>query len=240
MNKADCPSCRGPMFRQSFAHRTHGVVELDICFACQGIWFDQWESPQIAPGGIIDLFRLIHAHRDDPRQTLRDTLNCPHCQNQLLHARDRVKSGPFNYYRCLERHGRFTAFAQFMIEKGFVRQLNGSEIKQLQARLGTVSCSSCGAPLDIRHDTACSHCRSPITILDPDAVEKALANYSQAEVKRAEPDRAAQLDALAEVIMASDKLESTLRRTGKGPGLARPSATHIDNETDLLSRLFGD
>lgn len=40
--------------------------------------------------------------------------------------------------------------------------------------------------------------------------------------------------------MASDKLESALRRAGKRRSLASPSATHIDNETDLVSRLFGD
>ena len=49
--------------------------------------------------------------------------------------------------------------------------------KALAARIGTVHCSSCGAPVDIRADDSCPHCSSPITILDPEAVEKALADY---------------------------------------------------------------
>ena len=29
--------------------RDTGFVELDLCFPCQGIWFDEFESYQISP-----------------------------------------------------------------------------------------------------------------------------------------------------------------------------------------------
>jgi hypothetical protein len=35
--------------------------------ACQAIWFDQYESAQLTPSAVIDLFRRIHDHRDDAR-----------------------------------------------------------------------------------------------------------------------------------------------------------------------------
>jgi hypothetical protein len=199
------------MERHHFARKLHGAekeLELDLCFACQGIWFDEWESLQMAPGGVVELFKLIHAHRAAQRLPLGDSLQCPQCSEPLLHAFDRVKSGSFNYHRCLQQHGRFTTFAQFMIEKGFVRQLTGAEIGQLRERVSVIRCSSCGAPVDIRRDPACGHCRSPLAILDPGAIEQALASYHQAEVKRTTRSP----DALADVVIMGERETSRRQR----------------------------
>jgi hypothetical protein len=205
---ARCPSCRQPMLAKKFPRNTQGEVELDFCFACQGIWFDEYESVQIAPGGVIDLFKLLHEHRDEPRQPLAEPLACPRCNEKLLHGLDVAKhGGQFNYHRCLQKHGRFITFAQFMTEKGFVRQLNPMEIKELAARVGTINCTGCGAPVDIRKDHACSHCRAPIAVLDPAAVEQALARYQTAEVKRAAP---ADVEMMADAILLREREKSPL------------------------------
>lgn len=196
-----CPSCRFPMTSLGLAARLAGAVEIDLCFSCQGIWFDGSESTQISPGGIVELFKLIHDHRDHQRHPLGADLRCPRCEGRLVGSLDIVKSGRFNYHRCSNGHGRFVAFAQFMIEKGFVRQLNGAEIIALKARIGVVHCTSCGAPVDIRKDSACTYCQSPIAILDSQAVEKALASYHQAEVKRTTLDP----EALADAILAAER-----------------------------------
>ncbi|HJW24244.1 MAG TPA: zf-TFIIB domain-containing protein [Rhodocyclaceae bacterium] len=203
-----CPSCRHPMRASRFERRPLGTVELDLCFSCQGIWFDEFESVQITPGGVIELFKLIHEHRDDQRLPLRDVLQCPRCDEPLLHGLDVAKGGRFNYHRCLQRHGRFTTFSQLMIEKGFVRQLSPREIDELKARVQVVRCASCGAPVDISQDNACGHCRSPISILDPEAVEQALASYHQAEVKRTTPNP----EALADAILLAEKDRSRRQR----------------------------
>ena len=185
--QTNCPSCRVPMVRVDFPRKIRGEVELDLCFSCQGIWFDEFESLQLAPQGVITLFKLLHQHRDDQRLPLAVRLLCPRCAEPMVPSQDRVKSGVFNYLRCLQQHGRFITFGQFMIEKGFVRQLLGHEIKELAAQIGTVRCTGCGAPVDIRHDSACTHCRAPIAILDPAAVEQALARYEQSALKAAAP-----------------------------------------------------
>lgn len=192
------------MTRLDLPKRTMGTLTLDLCFPCQGIWFDSFESVQITPGGIIDLFKLIHTHRDDPRQPHASSLNCPRCQDKLIAGLDVVPSGRFTYHRCLQNHGRFTAFAQFMIEKGFVRQLNPAEIKALAARIGTIHCTGCGSPVDIRTESSCSHCASPISILDPEAVEKALANYQNKENQSQQRDP----ELLADAILANEKQRS--------------------------------
>jgi DNA-directed RNA polymerase subunit RPC12/RpoP len=202
------------MQAQRFPRKLNGDVELDLCFSCQGVWFDDYESLQLAPAGVIDLFRLIHEHRDDQRLPLANPLHCPRCGERLIHSQDRVKSGVFNYQRC-GQHGRFITFAQFMIEKGFVRQLTGAEIRELSVRIGAVRCTGCGAPVDIRQDSACTHCRAPIAILDAEAVDTALAGYQQAAMKRP----AAMAPALlAETIMLRER-ERSQRQRERGSAL---------------------
>ena len=191
-----------------FPRKLAGEVELDLCFACQGIWFDDYESLHLAPAGVIDLFKLIHERRDDQRLPLASPLRCPRCNEQLIHSQDRVKSGLFNYQRC-GQHGRFISFAQFMIEKGFVRQLSGAEIREISARIAVVRCTGCGAPVDIRKQSACGHCRAPIAILDPQAVEQALAGYHRAAVKQAAPTDPA---ALAEAVLLTERERSRRQR----------------------------
>ena len=192
----------------------HGEVVLDLCFHCQGIWFDEFESAQITPGGIIDFFKLLHEHQDDQRTPLRDPLKCPRCNERLLHGLDVAKhGGKFNYHRCLQKHGRFTTFAQFMIEKGFVRQLNPAEIDELSAKVGIIRCMGCGAPVDIRKDHACGHCRAPITILDSGAVEQALSRYQHAEVRRTTRD----VELLGDAIVMREREKLRLKRMKQEP-----------------------
>lgn len=209
-----CPSCRAPMSTQRFARKLGGEVALELCFRCQGIWFDDYESPQLAPGGVIDLFKLIHEHRDDQRLPLASPLRCPRCNEQLIQSQDRVKSGLFNYQRC-GQHGRFITFAQFMIEKGFVRQLTGAQIKAISVRIAVVRCTGCGAPVDIRKQSACNHCRAPIAILDAQAVEQALAGYHRATVKQAAPADPA---LLADALLLTER-ERSRRQRERGSAL---------------------
>jgi len=210
------------MAKQRFERTLGGEVVLDLCFACQGIWFDGYESLQITPGGIVELFRLIHEHRDEPRQPLADPLRCPRCDERLLHGQDLAKpGGRFNYHRCLQQHGRFITFAQFMIEKGFVRQLTAAEIGTLAARVGTVRCTGCGAPVDIRTEAVCSHCAAPIAILDQDAVETALAGYHTKEVANNRCDPEAMAEALLEI------------ERQKNPRLGRKSSSNLGLDLEV-------
>jgi hypothetical protein len=200
------------MTAERFQRKLGGEVELDLCFACQGIWFDEYESLQLAPAGVIGLFRLIHQHRDDLRLPLASPLRCPRCHERLIYSQDRVKSGLFNYQRC-GQHGRFITFSQFMIEKGFVRQLTGAEIAELKVRIGVVRCTGCGAPVDIRKDSVCDHCHAPIAILDEQAVEKALAGYEEAALRQVPPHAPA---LLAEAILSSERERNQRQRERQG------------------------
>lgn len=227
MKPTPCPSCRQTMSKHRFERLHHGEVILDLCFTCQGIWFDDFESVQITPGGIIELFKLLHEHRDDQRAPLRDPFHCPRCREKLLHGLDHAKhGGQFNYHRCLQKHGRFTSFGQFMIEKGFVRQLAAAEIAALATRVGTIRCDGCGAPVDIRRDHACTHCKAPISILDTEAVEQALARYQHAETKRTTVN----VEALGDAIVMREREKSRQSRLKR-----EPENANLADVIDLVS-----
>jgi hypothetical protein len=69
--------------------------------------------------------------------------------------------------------------------------------------------------VDIRQDSACTHCRAPIAILDAEAVDTALAGYQQAAMKRP----AAMAPALlAETIMLRER-ERSQRQRERGSAL---------------------
>lgn len=161
-----------------------GTVEIDFCFGCQGIWFDQMENLRLAPEAVAAVFKQMHQHVDAPRRPLAEALRCPQCRGRLTQGFDIVRSGRYITHRCENRHGRFSSFASFMIEKGFVRQLTKPEIADIAQRIGVIHCSSCGAPVDLRKEDACSHCRSALSLLDPQAVEKALQSYAHAPTRR--------------------------------------------------------
>jgi len=167
------------MTKQALPTSAGGVVQLDLCFTCRGIWFDHQENLKLSAQAVLTLFRQLHAHRMDAAQALPHALSCPRCNDALVQGFDVVKSGRYITHRCTQRHGRFSTFAAFMIEKGFVRQLTPVEVQDIAQRLEVINCSNCGAPVDLRQSHVCPHCRTALSLLDPMAVERALQGLNQ-------------------------------------------------------------
>jgi hypothetical protein len=188
------------MHHEHFERMTGGQMQIDLCYACSVIWFDNTESLQLAPGGVIALFKSIHEHATEARHALPSRLPCPRCKLPLRLTNDMVKSGQISYYRCLRQHGRLSTFLHFLREKRFVRDLNAAEINAIRGKLAEVRCSGCGAPVDITHQTVCGYCRAPLSVLDADAVEKALKDYAGEHQRRNDPARIAA--ALSEALVA--------------------------------------
>ncbi|MBL8391094.1 MAG: zf-TFIIB domain-containing protein [Candidatus Accumulibacter sp.] len=206
-----CPSCQTVMSVHRFKRQLGGEISLDICFACQGIWFDEHESAQLAAAGVLDLFRLLHEHQADRRQPWPAVLRCPRCRESLLNCLDSTRAGRFTYSRCPQRHGRYSAFSAFMIEKGFVRQLSGAEVAELARKVCSIRCSSCGAPVDITREHVCNHCRSPIVILDPEAVRTALDDFGS----KARRQETVNPHAVADALIANERERSLRPRPGR-------------------------
>jgi len=208
-----------------------GAVEIDFCFGCHGIWFDHLENLKLAPEAIATVFKEMHRHRDQARTPLAGQLACPQCRSTLRQGFDLVRSGRYITHRCESRHGRFSSFASFMIEKGFVRQLTPVEIAGIAAKVGVIHCSSCGAPVDLRREDACSHCRSALSLLDPQAVERALQTYAHAAAKPA-PGSPEQI---ADAIVALAREQSRVQREQRAQREAPKPAPAGLFAVDLLS-----
>ena len=207
-----------------------GTVEVDLCFDCRALWFDPYESTQLTPGAVMELFELIHAHRDQPPRALAAECRCPRCKQRLKLTQDLQRGNRISYYRCPEGHGRLTTFVQFLREKSFVRSLNAAEVERLRANVKQVRCSSCGAPVDVTRDAQCGYCRSPIAILDADAVRRTLEELGAAERKRHVVDPAAEIDAL----LAGKRVERNLAAFDR----AREWPWQLDLVSDALDLLM--
>jgi Zn-finger nucleic acid-binding protein len=199
-----CPSCRQPTDIRRFAANGGGTLELDLCFACQGMWFDPQENTRLAPAAVLELFELLHDHGGDAHHPLSERLQCPRCSKALVKGYDVAQGGRYVTYRCAARHGRFSTFGSFMVEKGFVRHLSKVEIEALAERVGTIACTSCGGTVDIRNDHACPYCRSALSLLDSQAVDKALARHGRAAQRTAPADERSP-DALADALVALER-----------------------------------
>lgn len=207
------------------------TVELDLCFQCQGMWFDPQENLKLSPAAVADLFRLLNEKRDAARQPLSTPLQCSRCTGTLTQGFDVVRSGRYITYRCAKGHGRFSAFSSFMIEKGFVRMLTRPEIEDIAKRVAVIHCNSCGAPVDIRKDSACPHCRSAFSLIDPAAVEQALQGYANAAKAASAPAKVT--DVADALIMLERDRQRALRAEQAQSG--RMLSAEASTSVDLLS-----
>jgi len=173
------------MRRQSFSSRsvTGRGVDLDICYDCQGIWFDPFESAQLSPAAVLEIFEAIRKQVTPPRP-LAVTCTCPTCHRGLALTHDFERTNRLTYFRCPAGHGRFTPFMQFLREKNFVRTLSPTEVNRLRAVVAQVRCSSCGAPIDLGRDAECRYCHAQLSILDADAVSHTVAELKVASSAR--------------------------------------------------------
>ncbi len=189
-----CASCRAPMTTLRLDGHYGTGVDLDLCQICHGIWFDERESLRLTPGATLRLFQTIHDGRGAKRRTLADRLQCPRCDLRLLPTHDRQRATPFRYWRCARAHGRFITFFDFLREKEFVRPLTAAQIAELRSQVRSVNCSNCGGPIDLQTASACSYCRTPLSMLDFVQVERMVAALGEAEAKRVAAERLGPVD----------------------------------------------
>lgn len=229
---SQCPSCRGGMTVHT-AERLYGrSIAIDICHGCDGIWFDGQELLQLAPPATLSLLSEVAREDASARIPLAPALACPRCQGRLLETHDRQRNTPFIYFRCPQGHGKFLTFYQFLRAKNFVRPLGEQEIADLRRGLKQVNCVNCGAPVNIEREAVCAFCRTPLAILDPDQVRKALA-----ELKAAQPsevERQALPLALAHERLRADRAFAEADATADRPGLFD---LQIDAADSLVSGL---
>ncbi len=183
-----CPACKGPMTTEHYAGHYGRQVELDACHACNTMWFDKMENLALSAGGVIALLRSMQQRADHDRQPLPDALHCPRCGGVLRAERRRTKDIQYTVQACRQGHGHFITFYELLREKDCIRPLKGDKLKELRKQVSVVSCSSCGAPIDLHKTVACTHCGAPLAMLDPEALAETLDRLDQEDDRQRNPD----------------------------------------------------
>ena len=155
-------------------------IEVDACKSCRLLWFDTWESTNLAPRGVLGLFQYIGGATGLPSTSIESHFNCIRCRIRLDPTRDLQRTTPFTYWRCSMGHGKLITFHQFLREKNFIRTPSPPELAKLRETIRQISCSQCGAPIDLAKDNACSHCAAPIAMIDPEGVARQVKELSEA------------------------------------------------------------
>ena len=184
----DCPGCEQPMQTRRLDAHYGRAVDLDLCHGCGLIWFDSRESIALTPGAVLRLFTALDEHHEQRHPLQREAMYCPRCRRGLKATVDRQRNTQFAYWRCPADHGRLTTFFDFLREKDFVRPLSPERLADLRGHARSVNCSACGAPVDLARESACGHCCSPLSMLDPDRVQAVVRELQRAEARRTTVD----------------------------------------------------
>lgn len=191
-------------------HATPAPVSavVDSCASCRLFWFDTKESLRLTPRAVLDLFRTVSEADQTPLRPLRDTFGCPRCRRALALVHDTQRGTRFTYWRCAHDGGKLETYHQFLREKDFIRAPNPAELAQLRATVRQVSCSQCGAPIDLTRDTACGHCRAPLALIDPTGIAATAQELQRAAALPAKSGLAPeQVEAVLQIGAAAERAQ---------------------------------
>jgi hypothetical protein len=160
------------------------TIAVDLCAACRVIWFDHLKDLQLAPSATLSLFGVISTPSAAAQAPLPGVLRCPRCAARLALTHDMQRATRFQYFQCQAGHGRLITFVDFLREKDFVRPLTPAQIDELRQSVRIVNCGNCGAPIDLTKDSACAHCGSAVSILDPAQMGRTIAQLQSAAAGR--------------------------------------------------------
>jgi len=153
------------MAEQRLAGHYGREVLVDRCGPCRLVWFDTLESVNLAPRGWLGLLRGLQQAPATEAPWDGRPLACPVCAAALKPVHNLSRFGRFAALECPNGHGHLQSFALLLAERGLVRPLLPPERAALATARRALHCLNCGAPVAAR-DEACSHCGSPLVMID--------------------------------------------------------------------------
>jgi Zn-finger nucleic acid-binding protein len=168
-----CGNCRRAMQRLVLPGHYGRSVEIDLCPPCHLVWFDLTETARLTGPALLDLIGTMAQAQSLPHETLRPDVRCVRCAGGLKTVHNRSRWGESLQLECLNRHGAFQSFAQFLQEKGLLRPMSRIDRAQLLQSAGQIDCVNCGAAIGA-DEAQCSHCRSVPSLLDIARLARAL------------------------------------------------------------------
>ena len=220
------------MLEEALRSRHGQAVAIDICFPCQGIWFDDHESLRLSPAATLKLFTLIgeHASRSQPSPDTAGT--CPRCRAPLRTTSDMQRQTRFEYQRCPAGHGRWISFYGFLREKDYLTPPSPAQMAEIRQSVGTVNCANCGAPIDLTNATKCDRCGSPVSMVDLKRSQDVIARLQAADrtSPAVDPDLAMRLEQARRSVQ--DAFDAFERERGGG------STSLLGSSLSSLARFF--
>lgn len=168
-----CGNCRRAMQWLVLPGHYGRGVEIDLCSSCHLVWFDLTETARLTGPALLDLIGAMAQAQSLPHEVLRSDARCVRCAGALKTVHNRSRWGESLQLECLNRHGAFQSFAQFLQEKGLLRPMSRVDRAQLLQRAGQIDCVNCGAAIGA-DEAQCSHCRSVPSLLDIARLARAL------------------------------------------------------------------
>jgi Zn-finger nucleic acid-binding protein len=237
----NCPGCQQQMEAVPLTGTYRGAMTIDVCTACRGFWFDAGEQFRLTPATTLQLVRRVQASRDTPRQRMSTRLPCPRCNLALGLTYDLVRDDKYRYFRCPSQHGVFMPFFEFLRSQDLVRGLTPQEVDALKQKLRSITCSSCGGPIDLQTQTRCESCGSGLAIVDLDHLGDALRQLD-ADARAAAPGVGAPPPIPPDEIVADWRADQQARQRLESGEEDSDVETHIDLldvGVTLLTRLLG-
>ena len=161
----NCGNCRQPMHRLRLPGHYGRVIDLDLCAACDLVWFDGTETAQLSGSALLELIGEMASCQALPHELLRDTATCPRCNGGLRLVHNQSRWGHSSQLQCLRRDGAYQSFAQFLEEKGLLRPMSHLDRARLLRDRGRIDCVNCGGNIGAGDD-CCPFCRSVPSLLD--------------------------------------------------------------------------
>lgn len=170
----DCPNCAKTMVLLPMTTTMGLAVEVGECADCGLLWFDAGSATRLAPSSVLGIFQTIGLSPRCSGVPLRSEFACPRCRSALVFTHDIQRTTRFTYWRCLSDHGQLIGFTQFLREKNFIRAPSTEELEKLRRDVREITCSQCGAPIDLQKDSACPFCHAPLALIDSEGIAAAV------------------------------------------------------------------
>jgi hypothetical protein len=161
-----CGNCGLPLRRLALQGHYTRPVEIDLCSPCHLLWFDSLESVRLTGASLLELIGAMAEAHAEPHRPLGDRLRCPRCSGALKRVANRSRWGPTEQLECLRGHGAWQTFAQFLSEKGYMRELTSADRAALLRVNSALACVNCGAPWADAESGECRYCRSVPGLID--------------------------------------------------------------------------
>lgn len=113
-----CPKCAAAMERVQV-----GIVEVDRCTGCHGLWFDSMEEERLEAAGAAAAVDIGAGDEGRPDAT---RIDCPRCHTRMIRMVD-VEQPDIAFESCKFCYGRF-------LDPGEFRQLAGGGVDLLLER----------------------------------------------------------------------------------------------------------